>query len=415
MDKLYSINIRHIYETIKNEGWPFIFICTYLFFEYVRPQSIYTSMDFLPLSQIILILTIISLFFEKDRFSTGTILNKLMIVYAVVVLLSALMSTYPDESFSNLRTFFDWFIIYFLIVKIVNNEKRFFIFLLSFLICSFKMSQHGTRSWIMRGFSFADWGVTGAPGWFHNSGEIGIQMCIFVPLSIAFIFGVYKYLPKIWRIIFLLMPITGVFTIIASSSRGAIVGLVGSGIWSLKRRPKVFISGIIVLLMFFFIAYRLMPQEFLARFETIGQDRTSFVRMERLEHGLDAMNKYPLFGVGFDVWELYYPAHYNIEFRGTYLVHNIFLQCGSELGYSGLFVLGLMIISCFITTYSVRKMSLESEGKFLATITYGMDAALIGFLVSASFVTVLYYPYFWIHCAFTSSLYIAAKRKFKET
>ena len=411
MNKLYSINIKHIYATIKSEGWPFIFICTYLFFEYVRPQSIYTWLDIIPWPQLILILTVILLFFEKDRHSTGTILNKLMIVYAVVVLLSSLMSTYPDASFSRLRTFFDWFIIYFLIVKIVNNEKRFFIFLLLFLICSFKMSQHGARSWIMRGFSFAGWGVTGAPGWFQNSGEVGIQMCIFVPLSVAFIFGVYKYLLKIWRIIFLLMPITGVFTIIASSSRGAMVGLAGSGIWSIKRRPKVFFSGLIALLIIFFIVYQLIPPAFLDRFDTAGQDKNSLVRMERWEHGLDAMNNRPLLGVGFDVWNIYYPNHYNIEFEGTYLVHNIFVQCGSELGYSGLSVFGLMIIFCFITTYKVRKISLKLEDKFLSTITYGMDAALIGFLLSASFVTVLYYPYFWIHCALTSCLYTSAKRK----
>lgn len=411
MYKLYSINIRHIHAAIKNEGWSFIFICTYLFFEYVRPQSIYTWLDIIPWPQVILILTVISLFFEKDRYYSGNILNKLMVAYALVVLLSSAVSTYPGASFSRLRTFFDWFIVYFLIIKIVNNEKRFFIFLLLFLLCSFKMSQHGARSWIMRGFSFAGWGVTGAPGWFQNSGEVGIQMCIFVPLSIAFIFGVYKYLPKIWRIIFLLMPVTGVLTIIASSSRGAMIGLAGSGIWALKRRPKIFFPSLIALLIIFFIVCQIIPPEFLDRFDTAGQDKTSLVRMERWEHGLDAMNKLPLFGVGFNVWDIYYPNHYNIEFKGTYLVHNVFVQCGSELGYSGLSIFGLMIISCFITTYKIRKMSLESDDKFLSTITYGMDAALIGFLGSAFFVTVLYYPYFWIHCALTSCLYTSAKRK----
>ena len=334
-----------------------------------------------------------------------------MVVYALVVLLSSLKSTYPGTSFAKLRIFFDWFIIYFLIVKIINNEKRFFIFLLSFLIYSFKMSQHGALSWVMRGFSFADWGVTGAPGYFQNSGEVGIQMCIFIPLSVAFIFSIYKYLSKPWRIFFYLMPVTGVFTIIASSSRGAMVGLAGSAIWSIKRRPKYFISGAFILLVVFFVIYQLIPQESINRFEQAGDDDTSLHRIERWHQGIAAMNKYPALGVGFDIWNLYYPDHYTPEYEGSYLVHNIFVQCGSELGYSGLSVFGLMIISCFIITYKVRKMSLESDDKFLSTLTYGMDAALIGFMGSAFFVTVLYYPYFWIHCALTSCLYTAAKRK----
>ncbi len=412
MDQLYSINIRHTYETIKNEGWPFIFICTYLFFEYVRPQSIYTWLDILPWTQLILILTIISFFFEKDRYSTGTILNKLIIVYAVVVLLSSLNSTYPGASFSRLRTFFDWFLIYFLIVKIVNNEKRFFIFLLSFLIFSFKMSQHGARSWIMRGFSFAGWGVTGAPGWFQNSGEVGIQMCIFVPLSVAFIFAAYKYLSKPWCIFFYLMPIAGILTIIASSSRGAMVGLVGSAFWAIKRRPKYLIPGAVILAVVFFVIYQLIPQESINRFEQSGQDKTSLHRMERWHQGIEAMKSHPVFGVGFDIWDLYYPDHYVPEYKGSYLVHNFFIQCGSELGYSGLSILVCMILSCFYMTRKVRMLSVGSEDKFLSRLSYGMDSALIGLLVSASFVTVLYYPYLWIHCALTSSLYIAANRKF---
>lgn len=412
VEKLYSINIKHIIATIKSEGLPFILICTYLFLEYVRPQSIYTGLDIIPWTFIIVILTAISLLIEKDTYYTGSSLSKLMVAYAIAVLLSSAMSAYPDQSFSRLRIFFDWFIIYFLIVKIVNNERRFFIFLLSFLIYSFKMSQHGTRSFIMRGFSFADWGVVGAPGFFHNSGEVGIQMCIFVPLSIAFIFSVYKHLSKIWLMFFSLMPTTGTLTIIASSSRGAVIGLFGSGIWAIKRRPKYFILGVIMLAIALLAIYKITPPEFKHRFESAGEDKTSLLRMERWRHGLDGMQKHPFFGVGFAVWDIYYPKHYTIEHRGTYLAHNIFIQSGSELGYLGLFVFLSMIIASFMSNRTVRKLGAGQKDKFLSTLSYGFDAAMIGFLLSGSFVTVLYYPYFWIQCALTASLYTAAKRKY---
>jgi hypothetical protein len=45
-------------------------------------------------------------------------------------------------------------------------------------------------------------------------------------------------------------------------------------------------------------------------------------------------------------------------------------------------------------------------------MSYGFDAALLGFIGSGFFVTVLYYPYFWIHCALTTCLYTAAQKKF---
>ena len=54
MEQLYAIRIGPIVTTIREEGWAFIFICTYLFFEYVRPQSIYASIDIVPWVPIVL-------------------------------------------------------------------------------------------------------------------------------------------------------------------------------------------------------------------------------------------------------------------------------------------------------------------------------------------------------------------------
>ncbi|MDA3870158.1 MAG: hypothetical protein PF589_09505, partial [Gammaproteobacteria bacterium] len=39
------------------------------------------------------------------------------------------------------------------------------------------------------------------------------------------------------------------------------------------------------------------------------------------------------------------------------------------------------------------------ENKLLFNLTYALDAGLIGYLVAGSFVTVLYYPFFWIQIA----------------
>lgn len=412
MEGLYAIQIRKIISTIREEGWAFIFICAYLFFEYVRPQSIYPFIDVIPWVPVFLLSSFGALFLSGELRLQPNILNKLIVCYALVVLFSSTFSQYPDTSFSKWRVFFDWFLIYFLIVLIVNNEKRFFIFLLSFLIYSFKMSQHGFLSWAKRGFSFTGWGVTGAPGWFHNSGEVGIQMCIYVPLAIAFIFGIYRFLSKGKLIFFLLMPFTGIGTAVASSSRGALVGLAVAGMRPLFNRPRIFLISSLALSVVTAITIMAIPDEFKKRFDEVGTDRTSLHRIERWEHGVDSMQKYPLLGVGFGTWTTYYPQNYLMEDTGTLLVHNIFVQCGSELGYSGLSIFILMILACFANTRKVRGLSRGHNDQFLAMIAYGLDAALLGFLGSGFFVTVLYYPYFWIHCALTSCLHTVAEKKF---
>lgn len=412
MEGLYAIKIRKIISTIREEGWAFIFICAYLFFEYVRPQSIYPLIDVFPWVPALLIMSFGAHFSGGGLKLHPNLLNKLIVLYAVTVVLSSAFSQYPDISFSKWRVFFDWFIIYFLIVLIINNEKRFFIFFLSFLIYSFKMSQHGFISWMARGFSFTTWGITGAPGWFQNSGEVGIQMCIYVPLAIAFILGTYRFLSKPKLLFFLLMPFTGIGTAIASSSRGALVGLAIAGLRPLFTRARVFFISAVALFVVLTITIMVIPDQFRKRLEEAGTDRTSLHRIERWEHGIDAMREYPALGVGFEAWTTYYPKTYQMEDKGTLLIHNIFLQCGSELGYSGLSVFIFMIFACYANTRKVRNLSRGQNDQFLTMIAYGLDAALLGFLGSGFFVTVLYYPYFWIHCALTTCLHTAAQQKF---
>ncbi len=413
MEQLYAIQIRKIISTIHEEGWAFKLICLYLFFEYVRPQTIYPTIDVLPWVFIVLSLTAVVLLLSGGLKAQPNILNKLIVCYALIVVFSiAFTSQYPSISLSRWRIFFNWFFIYFLIVLIINNEKRFFIFFLSFLLYSFKMSQHGFFSWVKRGFAFSGWGVTGAPGFFQNSGEVGIQMCIYVPLAIAFILATYKLLSKPKLLFFLFMPFTGIATTVASSSRGALVGFAAAGIRPLLIKPRIFFISAIVLSVVAALTIASIPRKSMQRIQEAGTDKTSLQRIERWEDGWDTMKKFPLFGIGFEAWAQYYPEHYQIKYKGTPLIHNVFMQCGTELGFTGLSVFVLMIVACFVNTRKVRKLSRGQDDQFLAIMSYGFDAALLGYLGSAFFITVMYYPYFWIQCALTTCLHTVAQKKY---
>lgn len=412
-ERLYRMDLRYMVQTIRAEGWSFIFICTYLFFEYVRPQTIWTWLDVLPWVPILLGGALFTLFVDQKRQAAPHVLNKLMVFYFVVVLLSSVFSQYPAVSFDRLWSFYNWFIIYFLIVKIVTTPARFFIFFLSFLIYSLKMSQHGFISWAQRGFSFANWGVTGAPGFFQNSGELGIQMTIYVPMAAALIIGLRPYWHPLWRVFFYSMPFTGIGTIVATSSRGAMVGLAASSVMALAKN-RYFFRTLIVVALLGAVTWQVVPEEFKARFDTAGEDRTSLHRLERWEDGWQTINEFPLLGVGHNAWEVYYGRHFSPEFRGSKMVHNIFIQCGTELGYLGLLALGLLLFYSLKTTRQVRRQAKELNERFYYFMTYGFDLGLVGLLISASFVTVLYYPYLWIYFALVASMQVSFSNGIKS-
>ena len=210
IEDYYSINVRSIWAGLKQESAAFWWLCIYVFIEYVRPQSIYPVIDIIPWAQVTLLLAIVTAYVDKSVVWVRSSVNGLFIFFFIAVFLSVLFAFKQAASLGTINNPINWIIVYFLIITVVNTEKRFLVFILLFLLVSFKMSQHGFRSYAARGFSFSGWGVAGAPGWFQNSGEFGIQMAIFTPLSIAFILALKESWGRLKRLFFLLNANYGV-------------------------------------------------------------------------------------------------------------------------------------------------------------------------------------------------------------
>lgn len=409
MPNLYQIKIAEIWDYLKREDVLFLLICLYLFFEYVRPQALYPVLDIMPYAQIVLLLTLVVAMVKGKFFSTPNTVNTLLIVFLIIIILSSAFGFDPGHSFSMIPDFLAWFLIYFLIINIVNTEKRFLVFMLSFLLYSFKMSQHSFRGWASQGFGFSNWGTGGGPGWFNNSGEFGIQMCVFFSLAVCFFWALKEHWPFWKKVLFALFPITAVTGMISSASRGALLGG-GAVMLVLFLKSKYKIKGTIVLLLILGVIFLAIPAEQKLRFQEAGDDRTSITRVERWEKGLEMVKRYPLLGVGYKNWE---GADRRLFSGSGGYSHNVFIECMSELGYSGLLVFNLMIFFTFINNYQTRRI-VEIElgrNKFIFYMAHGLDGALVGYLVSGFFVTVLYYPYFWINLAMTVALNQVAKIK----
>jgi len=59
----------------------------------------------------------------------------------------------------------------------------------------------------------------------------------------------------------------------------------------------------------------------------------------------------------------------------------------------------------FLTNAKTRNLAKSMENNLFFYLSLGLDAGLIGFLVAGTFVTVLYYPFFWIQIAMIVALY----------
>ena len=403
---LVSLRPTVIWRWLRTQPLSVWLVLIYLFFEYVRPQQIYDAIAGPPYAQISIIAAFFAFLFERRKLRFGPI-EALLSIFSFVLITSCLTAYQPAASYEELNVFLSWLLIYVLIANAIDTEDRFLIFTFTFLIYSFKMSQHATRSWAEDGFAFRDWGVTGAPGWFQNSGEFGIQMCVFLPLIVAFIIALGHNWPRWMRVFGWGVAVSAVTGIVASSSRGALVGLGAVAVWQILKSKHWFRTLVAVVAVAAFV-YAIMPDEQKARFSSMGEDRTSVSRTTYWHDGMEIMNDHPLLGIGYANWPEYYAVHYGVRA----LPHNIFVQAGAELGYSGLGALLLLLGGSFVLNSGTRRLARTLDGsRFIYMMSHGLDGAMIGFIASGSFVTVLYYPFLWINLAMSVALWRAAENK----
>lgn len=401
-EDFYSLKAGMIWRYFKGESFAFWMICAYLFFEYVRPQSIYPVIDFLPWTQLTVIGALLGCFADRTVRWVSSSVNVLLIVFLIIILLSSVFAYFPSISYAKLESYYLWVIIYFLIINIVNTRKRFFIFLCVFLLASFKISLSLAITWAKRGFSFTDWGLSGPPGFFQNSGELAIQMLVFWPIAWAFAHSVKPYVSKNWYWLLMLMPITAIMVILGASSRGGQLALVVQLVVMNYRtvfKPKVLISCGVA----FFLLWTFLPEAQKERFQSMGEDKTSQQRILYWENGLEMIKEHPLLGVGYFNFAPYFGRYYpgDVLLRRAELPHNIIIQVGTDTGVIGLSIFIALLVIAFRKAQRFRGKGCESSQKRIGSCA---NLSLIGFIVAGQFVTVTYYPFLWIHLAFLVSM-----------
>lgn len=398
IDNFYVFKIGAMWRYFKKQHFSFWMICGYLFFEFVRPQALFPVIDFIPWAQILLIGSLVGALVDPTVKWVSSTANIYITLFLVTILISVATAMYPSFAYDNFMSFFSWFVIYFLIVNIVNTPERFYLFLLIYIVAAGKIAFGTSRSWAFRGFSFTSWGLMGPRGYFQNSGELSILMLMLFPLAFYLYQALKNKLLKWEKILLIGFWVCPILTILGASSRGAQVALVVQ-LMIVFRKSLFRIKPLIGVIILSLSLYHLLPQEQKDRFSNVGDDRTSQQRLLYWEHGWEMMKDYPVTGVGFFNFIPYYENYYSYDmlYPKAQLPHNIFIQVGTDAGFIALFFFMTVIVYCF---FSVWKIINFSKSEFFKATAAGFGIGILGFVIAGQFVTVSYYPFLWVHLAF---------------
>ena len=260
----------------------------------------------------------------------------------------------------------------------------------------------------------------GMGGFLADENDFCMTMNMIIPFSFFFAMnasGKKKYFYIILSGVFL-------FAIILSKSRGGFVGLLAAFTYCwLRTKRKVLMALIIGLLAVF--AVIIAPSTYWDRIHSITQEGaekgTGEERLYTWKIGWHMFLGNPIIGVGqgnfpyvFKKYELLVTGS-DDPFYGRSVAgreaHSIYITMLSELGIIGTCIFIGMIINMFKDLKRIRVRSFYRKNNVSPPVfnnnyffALALEGALIAFLVSGAFISVLYYPNLWVLMGFIVSL-----------
>lgn len=264
-----------------------------------------------------------------------------------------------------------------------------------------------------------------------DENDFALLMNMLVPFSFFFGMESDEFRKKVFY-----FGVTGLFVIgtVVSFSRGGFVGLVSVLIYcmyNMRKKGLIIVAAIIIAISGYFFT----PQGYwdeMATIEEGTQESTAATRIYLWKNALEIFAHHPILGVGplnSGVWVTTYDQSNQGARDWGRALHSLYLTLLSELGLVGTFIFIAIIYygeknkkyiknlyknrDTFLGKSSIsesKKNDLALQLRKSYYLSLALTGALIGYLVSGIFLSVLYYGWFWMIMTYTVILYNVTRK-----
>jgi probable O-glycosylation ligase (exosortase A-associated) len=386
-------------EAAPGPNWPFTLVLFYLMLEYARPEVLQALHVPALVSSMLAVAVVTS-----GRTSLSDIYTRLFIALLVLMAAHGPFALNTFWAFHTFRSLLLTFIAYLAIVTFVTSPARFGTLMTAWL---------GIHAYLaLVGIQGGGWGTGGFLG---DQNDFSLTLNLVIPFAFFLALDDERPRNKIGYLLLLLLFLAANVT---TMSRGGFIGLVtvAIGCWLFSRRKVA--SGLL-LVFIVTLAAVVVPAEYWREIQTIQQgtgDETGAERVDQWKVAWDMFLANPLFGVGQGNLPWEFRSYESAEgFEGRSLAgraaHSLYFTLLPELGLAGtvIFVaMGFTILrrlgSVAARAWRVTDDSRGREARRLAAFSRAMVVSLIGYLVGGVFISVLYYPHFWLLGGFAVAL-----------
>ena len=385
----------------RGHGATFVLLFIFSVVLYVRPYEFFPflsgfmQMAFYTGVATILVFAISQLSIEGNFTARPREVN-LALLLGLAALLSMPMAVSIDDAWKTFsEQLLKTLIIFLVLANVIRTEMRMKLLILLVLAVSIYLSVNALNDYRLGTFATGalethDLRIGGRiKGLFENSNDLALHLVSMIPIAVAL--GLSKA-GMFRKLVYFGAAALMTGAVIVTFSRGGFLGLVAAGVIlarRLGRKNKGATTAAIVFAGILFLA--MAPGAYSSRLGSIfnsAADLTgsSSQRTEVFKRSVWVTLRYPIFGVG--IGNFYHKSPRNL------VTHNAYTQVGSEMGIAAMVIYIMFLVHPIRRLRLIENQSYEKpDQRWFYYLSIGLEASLVGFMVSSFFGAVAYQWY----------------------
>ncbi|MDQ3686918.1 MAG: O-antigen ligase family protein [Acidobacteriota bacterium] len=381
---------------------------------YFRPYELIPAFSFLATAAYWVAIFTIVVFLPTQFALEGNLTTRprevnLIVPLCLVALLTMPFAISPADAWKMFNeTYVKVVLMFIVMVNVVRTQFRLKALILLLLAVTFVLSVAAVNDYRLGHLPVEGYRVQGLiGGMFGNPNDLALHLVTMTPLAVALYFGTRNIFKKI---LYAACVLLFVGANIVTYSRGGFLGLMcvaGVMVWKLGREKR-FTAGVLSLVVGgIFIA--LAPGNYGLRILSIFDSSldahgTGTMRDALLAASVKTAIFNPFFGVGMD--------NYHIMSIRELVSHNAYTQVATELGIPALIIYIMFMLAPLRRLRRVESETFDARrGSRFYYLAVGLQAAIIGYMVSSFFVSVAYQWYVYYLVGFA----VCLRRIYKTT
>lgn len=326
-----------------------------------------------------------------------------LILFVIATWSHFTMSLHTDLEFSPFLSYVSFLLLFVITLTVVDSLGRLRRVLMVSVGSVAFASLYVIREWQKGGYGDS------RPGWIAgdaNSFAVAASLC----LPAAF-YLMLERRPRSERLFYASCLLVMLLGVILSASRGGFLGLLAGFLFAVLKSPRP--ARYLVLATILVVpAGLLLPSSPLRRFfHPQWQDNRSVEsRTIAWNGGMHMIVTHPVFGAGLGNFKPLVLQYEEGPIKVQSIAHNTYIEIAAELGIPTLLIFLAVLFSSYRSLEKVRRQAIRSRTRFLQLAALGIEGGLVGYCVSAFFVSVEYEKALWLMVFLSMCMSAEARR-----